>query len=63
MLLFLKKSEMTATHATIPVEKVDATYTTNGTKAYYICECGKKFSDATASVEITDNSRKKKYNR
>ncbi len=38
------------------MEKVDATCTTDGTKAHYTCECGKKFSDATASVEITDDS-------
>ena len=54
--VFEKIGDGSHTHATILVEKVDATCTTNGTKAYYICECGKKFSDATASVEITDDS-------
>ena len=35
--------------------KVDATCTTDGSKAYYSCDCGRNFEDATANVEITEN--------
>ncbi len=33
-----------------------ATCTEAGNKEYYVCDCGKYFEDATASVEITDTS-------
>lgn len=35
------------------VDKVESTCTTNGNIEYYVCECGKLFSDANAVTEIT----------
>lgn len=35
------------------VDKVESTCTTNGNVEYYVCECGKLFSDANAVTEIT----------
>ena len=41
-------------HSTVFVEQVDATCAEEGRKAYYVCECGKKFSNAEATLEIVD---------
>lgn len=41
-------------HSGTPVEKVSATCTVDGTKAYYACSCGAKFEDAACTKEIAD---------
>lgn len=47
----------THTHELVEVEKVDATCTTAGKKAYFYCKsCGGVFSNATGTKKITDES-------
>ena len=41
-------------HTLTKVEEVEATYDSEGTKEYYICDCGEKFADADASTKVTD---------
>ncbi|MCM1367626.1 MAG: leucine-rich repeat protein [Roseburia sp.] len=42
------------THSPAFVLARSATCTTNGNTAYYYCSCGRKFSDAAATTEISD---------
>lgn len=44
------------THKTkTTVKQVDATCLANGTKAYYVCDCGLKFSDSACTKQIYDS--------
>lgn len=40
----------------MPVAANEPTCTEDGNKAYYKCDCGKFYEDATANIEITDHS-------
>lgn len=45
------------THKTkTTVKQVNATCLANGTKAYYICDCGLKFSDSACTKQISSDS-------
>ena len=38
------------------ISQVNATCLTNGTKAYYVCDCGLRFLDKACTQQITDSS-------
>lgn len=45
------------THKTkTTVKQVNATCLSNGTKAYYVCDCGLKFSDSACTKQISSDS-------
>lgn len=50
-----KLGHICANHLT-PVAANEPTCTEDGNKAYYKCDCGKFYEDATANIEITDHS-------
>lgn len=50
------KAQQSHTHQTTKVAGYAATCITNGQKTYYTCSCGKWYSDAAATSEITDTS-------
>ncbi len=41
-------------HSLTKIDAVDPTCTTEGTEAYYVCSCGKLFSDEEGNVEISE---------
>ncbi len=43
-------------HTSVKVDEVPASCVNAGTKAYYICECGKMFEDSASLKEITDGT-------
>ena len=44
-------------HQLTLVEGTPATCTEDGKKLYYVCECGKRFLDATGNREVTDDTQ------
>ena len=53
---YVAEEQLGHVHAGTLVPGVDPTCTEAGNKAYYVCECGRWFEDATCLVEIVDHS-------